>query len=103
MEIVASGGALGAEVKGIDMRAPLKADEVAAIKQGWNDHLVLVLRGQFDVTLEHHLAFSRHFGELALSPPSPETGKRGEYKNVPPEVAVVSNIEKEGKPIGALG
>ena len=34
MEIVASGGALGAEVKGIDMRAPLKADEVAAIKQG---------------------------------------------------------------------
>ena len=103
MEIVASGGALGAEVKGIDMRAPLKADEVAAIKQGWNDHLVLVLRGQFDVTLEHHLAFSRHFGELALSPPSPETGKRGEYKNVPPEVAVVSNIKKEGKPIGALG
>ncbi|MED5572640.1 MAG: TauD/TfdA family dioxygenase [Pseudomonadota bacterium] len=103
MEIVASGGALGAEVKGIDMRAPLKADEVAAIKQGWNDHLVLVVRGQFDVTLEHHLAFSRHFGELALSPPSPETGKRGEYKNVPPEVAVVSNIEKEGKPIGALG
>ncbi|MEC7573888.1 MAG: TauD/TfdA family dioxygenase, partial [Pseudomonadota bacterium] len=103
MEIVASGGALGAEVKGIDMRAPLKADEVAAIKQGWNDHLVLVLRGQLDVTLEHHLAFSRHFGELALSPPSPETGKRGEYKNVPPEVAVVSNIKKEGKPIGALG
>ena len=103
MEIVASGGALGAEVKGIDMRAPLKADEVVAIKQGWNDHLVLLLRGQFDVTLEHHLAFSRHFGELALSPPSPETGKRGEYKNVPPEVAVVSNIKKEGKPIGALG
>ncbi len=103
MEIVASGGALGAEVKGIDMRAPLKAGEVAAIKQGWNNHLVLVLRGQFDVTLEHHLAFSRHFGELALSPPSPETGKRGEYKNVPPEVAVVSNIKKEGKPIGALG
>ena len=103
MEVVASGGALGAEVKGIDMRKPLRSEEVASIKQGWNDHLVLFVRGQFDVTLEHHLSFSRHFGELALSPPSPETGKRGEYKNVPPEVAVVSNIEKDGKPIGALG
>ena len=103
MEVIASGGALGAEIRGIDMRQTLSADEVARIRQAWNDHLVLVVREQFDVTLDDHMAFSRHFGELALSPPSPVTGKRGEYENVPPEVAVVSNIEVEGKPIGALG
>ena len=67
MEVVASGGALGAEVKGIDMRKPLRSKEVATIKQGWNDHLVLVVRGQFDVTLEHHLSFSRHFGVILMA------------------------------------
>ena len=103
MQIIPSGGPLGAEVAGIDMRHPLDAGEVAELKQAWNDHLVLVLRGQFDVSLDDHMTFSRHFGELALSPPSPVTGKRGEYENVPPEIAVVSNIEKDGKPIGALG
>ena len=54
----------------------------------------MVLRGQFDVSLDDHMTFSRHFGELALSPPSPVTGKRGEAENVLPEIAVVSNIER---------
>ena len=95
MQIIPNGGPLGAEVAGIDMRCPLDAGEVAKLKQAWNDHLVLVLRGQFDVSLDDHMTFSRHFGELALSPPSPVTGKRGEYENVPPEIAVVSNIEAD--------
>lgn len=103
MEIIASGGALGAEVRGIDMRVPLTSEQVAQIRQGWNDHLVLAVRDQHDVTLEDHMAFSRHFGELAMSPPSPVTGKRGEFENVPPEIAVVSNIKVDGKVIGALG
>ncbi len=103
MKIIASNGPLGAEVSGIDMRNPIDADDVAMIKQAWNDYLVLVIRGQYQATLEDHMAFSRHFGELAMSPPSPVTGKRGEYENVPPEIAVVSNIEIDGKPIGALG
>jgi len=103
MEIIASGGPLGAEVRGIDMREPLSAAEVATIRQAWNDHLVLAVRGQVDVSLDDHMAFSRHFGELAMSPPSPVTGKRGEFEGVPPEIAVVSNIEVDGKPIGALG
>ena len=41
MEIIASVGPLGAEVRGIDMREPLSAAEVATIRQAWNDHLVL--------------------------------------------------------------
>ena len=68
MQIIPSGGPLGAEVAGIDMRHPLDAGKVAELKQAWNDHLVLVLRGQFDVSLDDHMTFSRHFGELALSP-----------------------------------
>ena len=103
MQIIPSGRPLGAEIAGIDMRRPLDAGEVAELKQAWNDHLVLVLRGQFEVSLDNHMTFSRHFGKLALSPPSPVTGKRGQYENVPPEIAVVSNIEKDGRPIGALG
>ena len=103
MEIIASGASLGAELRGVDMREPLSAQEVAIIQRAWNEHLVLAVRGQIAVSLDDHMAFSRCFGQLAMSPPSPETGNRGEYKNVPPEVAVVSNIEEDGKPIGALG
>jgi alpha-ketoglutarate-dependent taurine dioxygenase len=103
MKIIPSGGPLGVEVRGIDMRVPLSAEEVATIRQAWNDHLVLAVRGQISLSLDDHMAFSRHFGELAMSPPSPVTGKRGEFKGVPPEIAVVSNIEVDSKPIGALG
>ena len=103
MEVITNGGPLGAEIRGINLRFPVSDREVATIKSSWNNHLVLVLRDQIDVTLEDHIKFSKNFGELALSPPSPFTGKRGEYQNVPPEVAVVSNIEVDGRPIGALG
>ena len=103
MEIIASGRALGAEVRGVDMREALSPADVAAIRQAWHDHLVLVLRGQHGASLDDHLRFSRHFGELALSPPSPVTGKRGEFEGVPPEIAVVSNLKEDGKALGALG
>ena len=93
MEIIASGGPLGAEVRGIDMREPLSAAEVATIRQAWNDHLVLAVRGQVDVSLDDHMAFSRHFGELAMSPPSPVTGKRGEFEGVPPEAFFAQSFD----------
>ena len=75
MQIIPSGGPLGAEVAGIDMRRPLDAREVAELKQAWNDHLVLVLRGQFDVSLDDHMTFSRHPRPTlhSRSPAAPES------------------------------
>jgi taurine dioxygenase len=53
---------LGAEVLGVDFRTPLHAEMVAAIKQAWAEHLVLVFPDQ-PITDEQHVAVTRYFGE----------------------------------------
>ena len=53
--------ALGAEVRGVDLRQPLGGDAVAAIRRAWLDHLVLVFPGQ-DITPEQQIRFSRYLG-----------------------------------------
>jgi taurine dioxygenase len=53
--------ALGAEVRGVDLRQPLAGDQVASIRQAWLDNLILVFPGQ-DVTPEEQIRFSRYLG-----------------------------------------
>jgi taurine dioxygenase len=100
MKIIASGAALGAEVEGVDLSAPLDGETLDRIRAAWDEHLVLVFRGQTmsDADL---LAFSRHFGELDPPGPNPYgTTFLPDY----PEINVISNMkDAEGRPIGNLG
>jgi len=92
-------GAIGAEVRGIDL-ARVTAAEVEAIKRAWYRHDVLVFRGQ-RLSDDHLLSFSRHFGALD-SPPNQGAGRKSPEGY--PEVYVVSNVlDTKGEPIGALG
>jgi taurine dioxygenase len=98
MEVI-SNGAVGAEVKGIDLARASRA-EIEAVKQAWYRHDVLVFRRQ-KLTDDDLLAFSRHFGRLD-PPPNQGAGK----KSPPgyPDIYVVSNVlDQQGEPIGALG
>ena len=59
---------------------------------------------------EQHMAFTRQFGELEFNPAAliekqygVATGNEGRRGDVPPEIAVISNIVEDGKPIGGLG
>src|SRR5476649_1425098 len=54
--------ALGAEVRGLDMRQPLDAAMSRELHDIWMEHLVLVFPGQH-VTDAEHVAFTRCFGE----------------------------------------
>jgi alpha-ketoglutarate-dependent taurine dioxygenase len=54
--------ALGAEVRGVDMRQPLDAATFRELHDIWMDHLVLVFPDQH-VTDAEHVAFTRYFGE----------------------------------------
>ena len=54
--------ALGAEVRGVDMRTPLDPDTFSELHDAWMQHLVLVFPGQ-QITDEEHVAFTRGFGE----------------------------------------
>ena len=58
---------IGAEISGVDLRAPLADDDVAAIRQAWLDHLVLFFRDQH-IDDDQHLAFTLRFGTLDVSP-----------------------------------
>jgi alpha-ketoglutarate-dependent 2,4-dichlorophenoxyacetate dioxygenase len=55
--------AFAGEVTGIDCRAPLPPEVVAAIEAGMDQYAVLVYRGQ-DLSDEEQLAFTLHFGEI---------------------------------------
>jgi len=54
--------ALGAEIRGIDMRRPMDPETFKAVHDAWMKHLVVVFPDQ-PITDQQHVAFTRHFGE----------------------------------------
>ncbi len=81
--------ALGAEVRGVDMRKPLDADTFDAIHDAWMRHLVLVFPEQH-ITDEEHVAFTRHFGEPEIFHQDIIKSRRV------PEIFRVSNVDDDG-------
>ena len=91
--------ALGAEIGGVDVAAPLDATTIEAIRLAWLEHLVLRFRGQ-SLTDPQLLEFSQRFGEL--DPPGPNPyGKP--FLPQHPQMNVISNIKEGGVPLGNLG
>ncbi|MEN6543423.1 TauD/TfdA family dioxygenase [Parvibaculum sp.] len=101
IEILPTGAALGAEVRGLDISKPLSEADVAALKEAWADHIVLLFRGQ-KLTDDDLIRFSRHFGELDIAPAS-ATDYAGAQEKSRPEIWIISNVVENGRPIGALG
>ena len=98
VEILPTGAGLGAEVRGLDLRE-LNDSLFSMIHRAWLDNLVLLVRGQ-NFNPSELIAFSRRFGELDLAPIQ-ETGRR--FVDGVPELYIVSNVLKDGEPIGSLG
>ena len=98
LEIIPTGAALGAEVRGVDLTS-LDDRQYAALRDAWYQHQVILLRGQ---TLDDQdlIAFSRRFGDLDWAPVQ-ETGRR--FVEGLPEIYIVSNVKQNGEPIGSLG
>jgi len=98
VEVIPSGQALGAEIRGIDLRR-IDDREFAAIHRAWLDHSVVLVRGQL-LADEDLIAFSHRLGDLDWAPIQ-ETGRR--FVEGHPEIYVVSNVIENGSPIGSLG
>ena len=97
IEVIAMPAPLGAEVRCGDLRA-LDEAGIAALREAWLAHLVIVIRGQ-TLTDPELIAFGRRLGELDLAP----LAKTGNEKvRAHEEVIVVSNVMEDGKPIGVL-
>jgi taurine dioxygenase len=90
--------AIGAEVRGVDLREDLPAAVVAAIHRAWLEHGVLLFRDQHlgDADL---VRFSRRFGDLDLGPTMAWQSEGQAF----PEIFVISNVIENGHPIGFLG
>jgi alpha-ketoglutarate-dependent taurine dioxygenase len=54
--------AIGGEIRGVDMRAPMDPATFRAVHDAWMEHLVVVFPDQ-RITDQEHVAFTRHFGE----------------------------------------
>jgi len=99
IQIRPSGGALGADVAGVDLRAPSDAD-IVLIRRALLDHLVLRFR-ECRLDDRAHVALARRFGALDFNPGTRLTGKI--YVEGIPEIVRISNIVEDGKAIGELG
>src|SRR5258708_4586568 len=98
IDVIPTGAALGAELRGVDLR-DLDASQFAALKRAWHDHQVVLVRDQ-TLSDQDLIAFSRRFGDLDLAPIQ-ETGRR--FVEGLPEIYIVSNVMVNGQPIGSLG
>jgi taurine dioxygenase len=62
IEVRPIAGALGAEIRGVDIARPLEAEVAGEIRRAFLDHLVIFFRDQ-KLTPQAQLAFSKQFGE----------------------------------------
>lgn len=86
-------GTFGAEVVGADPSLAMDEATFREIEAAWYRHSILVFHG-LTMTPAQHVAFTRRFGPLHIMEPLD--------MNLPgyPEIFVVSNATREGKPFG---
>ncbi len=94
IEVIPTGAALGAEIRGVDLSQPLGDNVFALIERTYDEHGVIFFRDQ-KVTPQQQVAFTRRFGEI-------EFNIFGERWSVPgsPEIVVVSNVTEDERPVG---
>jgi taurine dioxygenase len=83
--------AIGAEITGVDLSQPIDGPTIESIRQAWFDHCVLLFREQ-DISVEDHITFSRHFGDLDKHDANPSY-RMAEH----PEILYVTNRFRDGK------
>ncbi|MCD0453413.1 TauD/TfdA family dioxygenase [Actinocorallia sp. API 0066] len=85
---------IGTEVRGIDVTQDISDKDFDRIYEAWIDTTILLFRDQ-RMTPAQHVAFTRRFGEVYAY-------TRSQFnQDDHPEILVLSNIVKDGKPIGS--
>jgi taurine dioxygenase len=100
ISVVPLSGALGAEIKGVDLRAPQDAAAVAAIREAFDRHVVVVL-GDQQLSEDDQLRVAGYFGKVAVRRRPANGPDPGGQWDTP--FMLVTNIVEDGKPIGVFG
>lgn len=91
IDIVPSGGPLGAEVRGMDLRHGLDDADLAAVREALAEHLVLEWRGQ-TLSVDQHLALGRRLGDLE------DMTHVAAANGLPTEILVIENDPAKNRP-----
>jgi taurine dioxygenase len=94
IEIIPTGAALGAEIRGVDLAKPIGDDTFAVIERTYNEYGVIFFRGQ-QITPQQQVAFTRRLGEIEFN----VFGERWSVSGSP-EIVVVSNVTENGRALG---
>jgi taurine dioxygenase len=81
--------AIGAEVRGVDLRGPLTAEALRTLERALLDHHVLFFRDQA-LSPEQQIAFARLFGPIGIPPFAPRYGES-------PELIVLDQMSPKGE------
>lgn len=99
MKIVSTGAALGADIWDVRLDA-LDDKTFQDIYQAWLEHNGVLRFPCQNLDDDKFLDFARRFGDLDMAPINANgVNWKPEY----PELAVISNVVQDGKPIGSLG
>lgn len=90
LEIVKLGAAAGAEVRGLDPRAPWDEETARVVREAFLEHLVLVFRGDM-LSPPDFMAFARNFGAL-----QPHVAKKYRHPEAE-DIVMMTNVDKDGK------
>ncbi len=91
--VAASGNCMGVDVEGMDLAEPLSEDTFGEVRELLHRHHLLAFRNQ-SLQPRQFLAFARRFG-----PPEPHVLDQYHHPEIP-EILILSNVKKGGKPIG---
>jgi len=104
LEVVPTGAALGAEIRGLDLSQPVPEDVKKALRRAWAEHMVLLFRDQ-QIDDDQLLATSGIFG------PPHTAAARKYYLDVGtkvddqytlsrhPSVSIIANVDERGNPV----
>lgn len=95
LELTPMSDALGVEIGGVDLAAPMNDALFSEIEAAFDAYGVVVFRDQ-TITPAQQVAFSRKFGEVALNHNAKDFGVDGNL-----EIYVISNVTDSGRPVGA--
>ncbi|MGE0679717.1 MAG: TauD/TfdA dioxygenase family protein [Candidatus Binatia bacterium] len=95
LQVIPTSGALGAEIRGLDLAQALSPEAVYGVRQALLDHCVLFFRNQH-ISEADQVRFTSYFGQ-------PVEHVREQPDRPVKEIFYISNIVENNHAIGALG
>ena len=91
---------IGAEIRGVDLRDDLDDETVAAIRNAWLEHAVVLFRDQ-NLGKDDQVRFTTQFGNVGILA-RPKQYRTSGHDDMPDGMMLISNVRENGEPIGAL-